>query len=52
MQNSNEAYESLAKAPARVNNEEPEIPHVDEAIKQSDVMDHLESVDANQEGAD
>ncbi len=52
MQNGNEAYESLAEAPERVDNEEPEIPHVDEAIAQSDVMDHLKSVDANQEGAD
>jgi len=34
--------ETLAHAPKRVPNAEEPIPHVDEVIKQSDVMDHLE----------
>ncbi len=49
---SDEAYESLAKGTPRVANTEEDIPFVDEAIKQSDVMEHLKKVDANQEGAD
>jgi len=47
-----EPYESLAKSTPRGENVEEDIPHVDEAIKQSDVMEHLKAVDANQEGAD
>ena len=39
-------YQSLASAKREKNVEEP-IPHVDEAIKQSDVLDHLKSVTDN-----
>ena len=49
---SGEPYESLAKATPRVENVEEDIPFVDDAIKQSDVMEHLKSVDINQEGED
>ena len=48
MQRDNEQLETLAHAPKRTPNTEEPIPHVDEAIKQSDVMDHLKKVGADE----
>jgi hypothetical protein len=45
-----EAYESLAKASPREDNTEEKIPHADEAIKQSDVLDHLKKATDNGSG--
>ena len=45
-----EAYESLAKAQPREDNTEEKIAHVDEAIGQSDVLDHLKSATDNGSG--
>jgi hypothetical protein len=45
----NDQLTTLAKKPDYGDNVEDTIPHVDDAIKQSDVLDHLKKVDANQE---
>lgn len=42
-----EQLETLAKQPKSVSNTEDEILHVDEAIKQSDVLDHLRTATDN-----
>jgi hypothetical protein len=46
----NPSLESLAKAQPREENTEEEIEHVDESIKQSDVLDHLKKATDNGSG--
>jgi hypothetical protein len=43
----NDQLETLAHAPKRADNVEDKIPDLDDAVKQSDVMDHLKKVHAD-----